>query len=131
MNLPDLPTEIAIIAGKGAYPRLLAESARKQGVTHIVAVAFKKETNPVIEKLVDEVHWIYLGQLGHMLDALASTKIPHVVMAGQITPTHLFRVRFDSKLIEVLKRLPERNADTIFGAIADEIKDIGMELLPA
>ena len=102
MSSAPLPTEIAIIAGKGAYPRLLAESAREQGVKRIEAVAFKKETDPVIESVTDAVTWVYLGQLGAMLKALASTGIKHVVMAGQITPTHLFRVRMDAKLIEVL-----------------------------
>ena len=131
MSLLSLPTEIAIIAGKGAYPRLLAESARAQGVKRVVAVAFKKETDPVIESVTDAVTWVYLGQLGAMLNALAATGIKHVVMAGQITPTHLFRVRMDAKLLDVLKRLPERNADTIFGAIGDELNAIGIELLPA
>jgi len=131
MSGSPLPTELAIIAGKGAYPRLLAESARAQGVKRIVVVAFRKETDPVIETVTDAVTWIYLGQLGHMLDALAATGIKHVVMAGQITPTHLFRVRMDAKLIEVLKRLPERNADSIFKAIGDELAAIGIELLPA
>jgi len=131
MSSETVPTEIIVIAGKGAYPRLLAESARMQGVTKITAIAFRKETDPVIERVTDEVHWIYLGQLGHMLDAIASTGIKHAVMAGQITPTHLFRVRMDAKLIEVLKKLPERNADTIFGAIGDELKALGVELLPA
>ncbi len=131
MTEPSLPTEIAIIAGKGAYPRLLAESARAQGVKRVVAVAFKKETNPVIESVTDDVTWVYLGQLGAMLDALVATGIKNVVMAGQITPTHLFRVRMDIKLLAVLKRLPERNADTIFSAIGDELNAIGIELLPA
>ncbi len=131
MNSAPLPTEIAIIAGKGVYPRLLAESARKQGVKRIMAVAFKKETDPVIESVVDAVDWIHLGQLGAMLNALAAMGIKHAVMAGQITPTHLFRVRMDAKLIQVLKRLPQRNAETIFGAIGDELNAIGVELLPA
>ena len=34
----------------------------------------------------------------------------HAVMAGQITPTNLFRVRMDGKMLEVLKRLRVRNA---------------------
>lgn len=131
MNSETLPTEIILIAGKGAYPRLLAESARTQGVTRIAAIAFRKETDPIIEKVADEVHWIYLGQLGHMLKAIEKTGIHHAVMAGQITPTHLFRVRMDSKLLAVLRNLPKRNADTIFGAIGDEMKAIGVSLLPA
>ena len=33
-----VPSALGIIAGKGAYPWLLADSARKQGVSRIVAV---------------------------------------------------------------------------------------------
>jgi DUF1009 family protein len=126
-----LPDAITIIAGKGAYPRLLADSARAQGVKRMTAIAFRHETDPVIAKWVDEVRWIYLGQLGRMLDALKATGIPHAVMAGQITPTHLFRVRMDGALIALLRRLPERNAHTIFAAVGEAIHDVGVDLLPA
>jgi hypothetical protein len=132
MNAPQPPPrELAIIAGKGAYPRLLAESARQQGVDRLEVIAFKKETDSAIEKLTDKVHWIHLGQLGKMLEALKRSGIRHAVMAGQITPTHLFRVRMDLAMLALLKRLHTRNAETIFGAVADELKAIGIELLPA
>jgi len=126
-----VPSELGIIAGKGVYPLLLAESAKAQGVKRTVAIAFKKETRRTIEGAVDEVNWIHLGQLGRMLDALKESGVKHVVMAGQITPTHLFTVRMDAKLIELLKRLPKRNAETIFGAVGDELRAMGIELLPA
>ncbi len=126
-----VPERLAIIAGKGAYPRLLAESARLQGVRHIAAVAFRGETDPRIKAVCDETHWVYIGQLGRMLDAITATGAHHAVMAGQITPTHLFRVRMDARMLALLKRLPERNAETIFGAIGDELRGIGVELLPA
>ncbi len=127
----NVPEAITIIAGKGAYPRLLAESARAQGVRRIGVVAFRKETDPVINKMADEVRWIYLGQLGRLLDALREIGIPNAVMAGQITPTHLFRVRMDGALLQLLRRLPERNAHSIFDAVGEEIRNTGIELLPA
>lgn len=126
-----MPDSLIIIAGRGAYPRVLAESARRQGVKRIAAIAFKRETDSVIEKVADDVTWIHLGQLQAMLDAMKATGIPRAVMAGQIKPTHLFTVRFDKKLFEVLGRLKERNAETIFGAIGDELRAIGIELLQA
>lgn len=126
-----LPSEIALIAGKGVYPRLLAESARAQGVNRIFVIAFRGETDRVIEKWAERVEWMHLGQFGVMLDALRRSGMRYAVMAGQITPTNLFRVRLDSKTLEVLKRLPVRNAETIFGAVAEELKAIGIELLPA
>jgi len=127
----SIPESLGIIAGKGVYPRLLADSARKQGVKRLFAVAFRKETDPVLEKYVDQIEWLYLGQLGAMLDAFKASGVKHAVMAGQITPTHLFRVRMDAPMISLLARLRVRNAETIFGAVGDELKKIGVELMPA
>lgn len=127
----DRITQFALLAGKGEYPLLLARSARRQGVQRIVAVAFRRETDRAIAGLADETHWVYLGQLQALLDAFRKTGIRHVVMAGQITPTHLFNLRLDRAALAMLARLPERNAHTIFGAFCDELKGIGMELLPA
>jgi DUF1009 family protein len=125
------PTSLGLIAGNGAYPILLAESAKQQGVQRVVAVAFKKETDPAIDDVADEVTWIRLGQLAPMLDALSRSGVKHAVMAGQITPTHLFSVRMDGKMLDLLRRLPVKTADTVFGAVADELKALGIGLLPA
>jgi DUF1009 family protein len=130
--LPSEPiTELGIVAGKGDYPLLLAQSARQQGVRRIVAVAFRHETSRAIARYVDEVHWVYLGQLQPILDTFKNMGIRHAVMAGQITPTHLFSLRFDRATLALLGRLRERNAHTIFGAFCDELKGIGVNLLPA
>ena len=93
----SMPESLGIIAGRGAYPRLLAEAARREGVRRLFAVAFRWETDPVIKKVVDEVAWIRLGQLGGMLDAFRRSGVRQVVMAGQIKPTRLFSLRMDRK----------------------------------
>ncbi|MDA1044342.1 MAG: UDP-2,3-diacylglucosamine diphosphatase LpxI [Verrucomicrobia bacterium] len=126
-----IPQRLAIIAGKGNYPRLLAQSARAQGVAHITAIAFKKETHADIAALTEQTRWIYVGQLQRMLDEIQASGAKAAVMAGQITPTHLFRVRMDARMLALLKKLPQRNAHTIFSAIADELASIGVELLSA
>ena len=131
MNSNDVPDSLAIIAGKGAYPIALAQSARAQGVKRIYAVAFKGETDRALDRLVDAMDWIYVGQLGALLDRMKNSGARVAVMAGQITPTNLFRVRMDRPMIELLGRLKERNADTIFGAIGEELKKVGVELQPA
>jgi len=125
------PDSLIIIAGRGAYPRVLAESARQQGVRRLAAVAFKRETDSVIEKVCDEVRWVHIGQLQAMLDAMASFNMPRAVMAGQIKPSHLFNLRPDRRMIDLLARLKERNAETIFGAVGHELQSIGIELLQA
>jgi len=122
---------LGIIAGRGVYPLLLAEAARRRGARRIVAAAFRGETDRSINKLADDVHWLHVGQLQELLDTLAAARVRRAVMAGQITPTNLFRVRPDARCIALLKRLPVKNAETIFGAVAEELRSVGIELLPA
>ena len=122
---------LALIAGKGAYPVELAISARAQGVKRVEVVAFRGETRKDIEQVADEVRWMYVGQLQALLDALYGFDAVHAVMAGQITPSHLFNARLDKPMRDLLRRLPRKNADTIFGAVGDELASIGIELLPA
>ena len=122
---------IGLIAGKGVYPIELARGARERGVERIHAVAFRGETCKEIEEVADEVVWMRVGRLGPFLDAFGAFGVSRAVMAGQITPSNLFNARLDKPMRELLTRLPRKNADTIFGAIGDELERIGVELLPA
>ena len=127
----EAPEALGIIAGKGAYPRELARSARRQGMGRLFAVGFKGETDPALGREVDELVWLKVGQLTAMLDAFAASGVRQVVMAGQITPTNLFRVRPDRAMVELLAGLHERNAHTIFGAVGDALRQRGLDLKPA
>ena len=123
----DAAPHLSIGADSEEETSALLDLYRDMGVKRIVAVAFRRETRPDIESCCDEVTWVYLGQLGHMLRALEATGTRVAVMAGQITPTHLFRMRMDAELIDLLRRLPERNAETIFSAIGDALASRGIE----
>ncbi len=122
---------LGIIAGSRSLPLLIARQARQNGVQHLVAVGFTGETNPEIERLVDRTHWIKVGQLSKLIAAFKEAGVRHCVMAGQVAPKNLFDVRPDLRGLSVLLRLKEKNAHTIFGAIADELKKEGIELIPA
>lgn len=127
----SMPETLGVIAGLGSYPWQLARSAHAQGVKRIVAFAFKGETERVIGKYADEVVWLHLGSLGALLDAVKARGITNIVMAGQIKPTRLFTLRLDAKALAILRTLKTKNAHTIFGAIGDELKAVGAELMPA
>jgi len=127
----DIPESLILIAGKGAYPLLLAESARMQGVKRIYAVAFKGETSREIVRKADEVRWLHVGSLAAFLDALRSSGIDQAVMAGQITPSNIFTVRMDKPAFDLLKTVKVRNAHTVFGALIEKIEELGIRLCPA
>ena len=52
-------------------------------------------------------------------------------MAGQIAPKNLFDLRPDLKALMMLGKLKQRNAESIFAAIADELVKVDVDLLPA
>ena len=128
MQTPDI---LGIIAGNGVYPRLLADSARRVGVKKIVAAAFTDETDSALVQHVDLIEWIRVGQLSRLLKFFREQKIPHAIMAGQIAPKNLFDLRPDWKALLVLAKLKQRNAESIFAAIGDELAKVGVDLLPA
>ena len=47
-------------------------SARAAGVKRIVAVAAEGETDPALAKLVDEIVWLNVGQVGKMISTFAA-----------------------------------------------------------
>jgi UDP-2,3-diacylglucosamine hydrolase len=122
---------IGLLAGNRSLPLIFARQARSMGVKRIVAVGFEGETDPALAPLVDEIVWIKVGQLSKMIAAFTDRGIRQCVMAGQIAPKNLFDVRPDMRAMMVLLRLKERNAHTIFGAIAGELKKDGVDLVEA
>jgi DUF1009 family protein len=128
MTAPDV---IGIIAGNRSLPLVFARQARKLGAKRLVAVAFEGETDPALAGLVDDIVWIKVGQLSKMIAAFTDRDVRHCIMAGQIAPKNLYDVRPDLRAMALLLRVKEKNAHTIFGAIADELKKDGVELIEA
>lgn len=125
------PEVLGVIAGNGVYPRLLADAARKAGVKKIIAASFSDETDPAIAQHVDLVEWLRVGQLSRLLSFFREQNVRHAIMAGQIAPKNLFDLRPDWKALLLLAKLRQRNAESIFSAIADELAKVDVDLLPA
>lgn len=122
---------LGLIAGNRTLPLIFAQQARSQGIRRLVAVGFEGETDPALGALVDELVWVKVGQLSKMIGAFTSRGIHQCVMAGQIAPKNLYEIRPDLRAMGVLLRLKERNANSIFSSIADELKKDGVELMEA
>jgi len=122
---------LGIIAGSRSLPLTLARLARASGVPRLVAVGFEGETDPALATLVDDMVWLRVGQLVKMIDAFRQRGVQRCVMAGQIAPKNLFDLRPDLRALTLLLKLKERNARTIFAAIARELEKEGIQLVEA
>ncbi|MDR2603111.1 MAG: UDP-2,3-diacylglucosamine diphosphatase LpxI [Puniceicoccales bacterium] len=131
-NLPK-GEPIALIAGRGDYPILCAKNIVASG-HDIVVIAVDDDVN--IGWLngfpAQNVIKISVGQMSKLLKALGRFGVKFAIMAGQVKPKKLFQGMLpDLKTLKMLMTLKEHNAESIFGAIAKEIADIGVELLDA
>jgi hypothetical protein len=122
---------LGLIAGNGRFPFLAAAGARRAG-RRVVALALREETAPELEREVDEMHWISLGELGRGIEILRQAGAREAVMAGQVQHRQIFSdVVPDLKLLGVLARLALRNTDSLIGGVADALEREGIRLLPS
>ena len=97
----------------------------------IIAAAFTNETDPALMQHVDLVEWLRVGQLNRLLKFFRDQQVRHAIMAGQIAPRNLFDLRPDWKALLLLAKLKQRDAESIFSAIATELAKVDVDLLPA
>jgi DUF1009 family protein len=122
---------LGIIAGNGVYPFLVAKAARQRGVTAIHIAAFENETQPGLANHADSIEWMRVGQLGRLLKFFGRAGVDQAMMAGQIAPKNLFDLRPDIRVLMILGTIKRRNAESLFGALGEELAKVGILLLPA
>jgi UDP-2,3-diacylglucosamine hydrolase len=129
----SLVARIGLIAGNGRFPFLALQGARDLG-HEVTVIAIKEEAFPDLEEAASKagaaLHWISLGQLGKCIKLLKGAGISQAVMAGQVRHVKIFSgIIPDFTLLAVLKRLKARNTDALISAVADVLRDEGIELL--
>ncbi len=129
----DRTGPVVVMAGQGAYPAMVVAELRRHGIP-VRLIGFHEETDEaLVQDFADSDRAIIkVGQLGKMLKCLRRLEARYVVMAGRITPRRLFRgLHPDLKAVAILASLKERNAETLFGAVAEEIRRVGVRQLDA
>ena len=124
---------IGIIAGNGKFPFLALQGARDLG-HEVTVIAIKEEAFPDLEASAQKahaaLHWVSLGQLGKCIKLLKAAGISQAVMAGQVRHAKIFSgIIPDLTLLSVMRRLKARNTDALISAVADVMKDEGIDLL--
>ena len=121
---------IGLIAGNGRFPIIFAESARKKDV-EIIAIAINEETSQELEKFVNKIYWLGVGELERLLSILKQENIKHIVMAGQVRHKLLFdkKIKIDKKMQFLLGSLKNKKTDSIIGGVARLLQFKGVKVL--
>ncbi|MFH1046383.1 MAG: UDP-2,3-diacylglucosamine diphosphatase LpxI [Candidatus Omnitrophota bacterium] len=121
---------IGLIAGNGQFPVLFAQAARKKG-KEVIAIAVREETDPELEKYVQQIYWIGVGNLKEFFEILKKENLKKIVMAGQIRPAHLFakETRMDEHLKSFLSAVKDKRANSLLGGVARLLRLKGIKLL--
>jgi hypothetical protein len=125
---------LGLIAGNGRFPFLVLDAARAQG-HDVVVVAAEEEASQELNEAArhhgSSIHWVSLGQLGQCVSLLTREGVTHAVMAGQVKHAKLFShgIVPDLLFLKVLKQLASRNTDGLIGAVANVLRERGIELI--
>src|SRR6476619_4564426 len=124
---------IGLIAGNGRFPFLVLRGARSLG-HDVTVVAIKEEAFADLEQAAREAgadyHVVSLGHLGKCIKILKAAGAATAVMAGQVKHVKIFSgIVPDLTLLSVFAKLPARNTDALISAVADVMRDAGVELL--
>jgi hypothetical protein len=125
---------IGLIAGNGAFPLLVLDAARRLG-HQVTVIAVKEEASPELNAAAARepragIVWLSLGQLSACIEALKTAGATHAVMAGQVKHVKIFSgILPDRLLLSVLLRLRSKNTDALISAVADVMREHGIELL--
>ncbi len=125
---------LGLIAGNGRFPFLVLEAARAAG-HQVTIIALKEEAFPELEAEAAKapaavVHRVSLGKLGTWVGLLERAGATHALMAGQVKHTKLFSdIVPDLTALSLLSRIRSKNTDAIIAAVADFLRERGMDLI--
>jgi DUF1009 family protein len=124
--------KLAIIAGNGRFPFLVLDAARSLG-HDVTVIGIKEEASKDLAAAAKDanaaMHWVSIGHLGTFLKILKEAQIGTAVMAGQVKHVKIFGIVPDLTAMAMIAKLPARNTDSLIGAVADLMRDHGIELM--
>jgi len=108
---------------------MVARGARNMGY-RVVAVAHHGETEVTLEREVDNIRWIKLGQFGKLLQTLKSAGATKAIMAGSITKKKMFEnVLPDLKGLALMTKLTIFHDDDILRAVSQALEREGIQVV--
>ncbi|MFH2093950.1 MAG: UDP-2,3-diacylglucosamine diphosphatase LpxI [Pseudomonadota bacterium] len=123
--------KIGLIAGGGQFPSLFSKKAAQKGY-QVFAVGFNGETDQDLNKVVQGITWLYLGQISKMIKYFKQHNICEAVMLGSVRKTNIFtNIRPDLKALSFIAKNTRTHDDSVLTAFADLMLKQGIKILPS
>ena len=122
---------VGLIAGGTEYPLLAAKQAKLKGV-EVYAVAIKDLTVPLLEKEVEALIWIELGQFNPLVDFFKKHGISSAIMAGNIKKEDVLKhLKLGPRVFAMMKGFANKSDMNLLDIVASELNKVGIKLLDA
>lgn len=122
-------SRLAVIAGNGRFPFLVAEAAREQGIDPVV-FAIREEASPELARTVTTCHWLSLGELARLFELLEAEQVGRVLLAGQVKHAQLYSgIPPDGLVRGALESLDRKNTDALIGAFVQMLEAQGIQVM--
>jgi len=122
---------IGLIAGGHQFPIMVAKGVKARGFELIVA-GFTGHTNMDVIPYADVWKELKLGKLGKLINYFKSNGVTKIIMAGTINKPKVMDIRYlDMRAIKMIFRQKNKGDSAILGALASELENEGMPVVPA
>ncbi len=125
---------VAVIAGGGAFPFMVARGARRGGC-RVVVLGIRGLADPDLRHEADLFEWVAIARLGAMVRRLTQLNVKRCILAGSVKKTDMYG-RF-----RILRHLPDwttmrlwffkvadKRTDTLLRTVADYMASKGITL---
>jgi UDP-2,3-diacylglucosamine hydrolase len=120
---------LGIIAGNGVFPIEVAKTLGRNGIK-LIAVAHLNETRPELERIVDQITWIKVGELQKIVDTFKDAGVSEAAMAGGISRARLVdSFAPDARALKMLSGLTRFSDDSVLRGVAREVESEGIRMI--
>ena len=125
----NLEHKQGLIAGDGTLPVKMAQYAKENGFD-VVCISLAKDNVSKLKKYCSKVYSCHPGEINKIEKIIKNEEIKQVTFLGKVHKRVLLKVhKFDSRAIEILKKMKRLNDDEVMLMIVDEFEKNGVQVL--
>ncbi|MBQ3310659.1 UDP-2,3-diacylglucosamine diphosphatase LpxI [bacterium] len=119
----------ALIAGDGSLPVIMAKNATKNGL-EVVCISLSSDNYKELKKVCSKVYSVAPGQVLKIQEILKNEQIKQLTFLGKVSKKLILkRPKFDSKALELLKKVKRLNDDQVMLILIEELEKLGITAL--